>query len=613
MKQTYYTIIAYIIALFMNSSCSEDNVTNYYTFTGETIGNYLENRPDEFSELLKLLKSTNTISLFNAYGEYTCFAPNNKAFHEYYKEKEIKDIEDLSMDEKLKLVYNHIIKGYILKSNDFSEGRLSCKTMSDRFITITFKNIFVDNLIYVNKNSAITDIDNKCHNGIIHHIDNVLSPTDLYITEVLKSNDKFSLFSKALELTKINEKLYEYEDLNYNYEDYKHLDPVRIPRSRKFGYTIFVESDSLYKQKYGITDIEGLISKAKEIYDPVYKQDKDIDDITDPRNSLNRYISYHILNKQMNKKMFVEYYASIGHLVEGREMCEYVETLCENTMIEFKHKTSTETNIINQIGNDGNYITLTDDFDNDALNGVYHEVNDILAYSLPVVSELSSKRLRMDVISFFPEMFNNGYKACQRVVPEPKIPPGYIERFEFREDCRVHLWGPWKTFSDYQGDEFLIYGNYDFTVTTSTIPSGTYEVRLGYQTAGGRGIAQVYWDGLPCGIPVDFSMGAANPKIGWVQPNTDQEDWDGFENDKMMRNRGYMKGGSSYKAPDGWAVGSKINARMCQNNLRKILGIFSFEKPSTHKFRVKSVKEGEFMLDFLEFTPTEVIENEDVY
>ena len=32
-----------------------------------------------------------------------------------------------------------------------------------------------------------------------------------------------------------------------------------------------------------------------------------------------------------------------------------------------------------------------------------------------------------------------------------------------------------------------------------------------------------------------------------MQPGTDPADPDGYENDKMMRNRGYMKGPASFK------------------------------------------------------------------
>jgi hypothetical protein len=152
---------------------------------------------------------------------------------------------------------------------------------------------------------------------------------------------------------------------------------------------------------------------------------------------------------------------------------------------------------------------------------------------------------------------------------------------------------------------------YDFTMETPPIPAGTYEVRFSYQPTGGRGAAQLYWDGVPCGIPLDLRILANDPLIGYVEPGTDAEDPSGFENDKMMRNRGYMKGPNTYLDVLGVWYGKKI-ARQSSQSLRRILGTYTFTKSATHLFSVKAVREGQFMMDFLEFVPVEMIENEGI-
>src|SRR5690606_9585406 len=106
----------------------------------------------------------------------------------------------------------------------------------------------------------------------------------------------------------------------------------------------------------------------------------------------------------------------------------------------------------------------------------------------------------------------------------------------------VHYFNADDRFMDYQGDEMFLLGLYDFDITTITIPPGTYEVRFGYQPTGGRGVAQLYWDGVPTGIPLDLRLSATDPDIGYILPGTDSRDPEGFEIDKAMRNRGYMKG-----------------------------------------------------------------------
>ncbi len=103
------------------------------------------------------------------------------------------------------------------------------------------------------------------------------------------------------------------------------------------------------------------------------------------------------------------------------------------------------------------------------------------------------------------------------------------------------------------GDEFFIVVQngklYDFEVTTPPVPVGTYEVRFGYQSNGRRGVAQFYVDGIPCGVPVNLNTGGTDIGIGYVKPDPgNTEDPYGYDNDKVMRNRGYMKGPGSFKA-----------------------------------------------------------------
>jgi hypothetical protein len=151
---------------------------------------------------------------------------------------------------------------------------------------------------------------------------------------------------------------------------------------------------------------------------------------------------------------------------------------------------------------------------------------------------------------------------------------------------------------------------YDFEITTLPIPAGTYEVRFGYQPTGGRGVAQLYWDGIPTGIPLDLRIYANDPRIGHETPGINPDDPEGYENDKMMRNRGYMKGPASYQVirTDYYSG----NGRTSPAVLRRILGIYTFDKFSTHVFKVSAVKGGQFMFDYLEFVPIEVLEYEDI-
>ena len=200
------------------------------------------------------------------------------------------------------------------------------------------------------------------------------------------------------------------------------------------------------------------------------------------------------------------------------------------------------------------------------------------------------------------------------------FPQGYIKRLTCTSTTRFCYLNAYGGYLDYEGDEVYLKGMYDFTVQTPPVPAGTYEVRFCYQPTGGRGAAQLYWDGVPCGIPLDLRILANDPLIGFETPGSDPTDYVvddqgntiyGVENDKMMRNRGYMKGPCTYKDVLGVWYG-KLVARNSPQVLRRILGTYTFTKSSTHLFSVVAVREGQFMMDFLEFVPVEVIANEDI-
>ena len=78
-----------------------------------------------------------------------------------------------------------------------------------------------------------------------------------------------------------------------------------------------------------------------------------------------------------------------------------------------------------------------------------------------------------------------------------------------------------------------------------------------------------------------------------------------------MRNRGYMKAPAVFQpVREDWYSGI---ARYTPESLRKILGIYTFDETKSHQFKVIASRSGEFMFDYLEFVPTEVLENEDIY
>jgi len=605
-------------------SCDSDEIApeSYYTFTGDRLGEYLQKNPGQFSLFVELLERSNVIGLLNAYGYYTCFAPTNEALETYFDQKGIAGISDLDQDDIEKIVKDHIIVGFVITTDEFIEGRLPQLSMSNRYISTSFASFQEGTpVIMVNRTSPILESNIEVHNGVIHAIGEVLKPTEKTLVEAIEEDEKFTLFASALKITGLDKKLVLIEDKSYNRSDYYYANDgvvrlgvlMTLPDFRKYGYTALMESDETYRL-HGIENLDDLRQYARTVYDVVYPGDAGITDETDPGNSLNRFVAYHLINKQLGyTKFIIDYDENVYATNFLYDSYEYIETMCPNTLMEVRTmRSESKTNLFNYITQTGEYIELVQgNYDNDAINGVYHEINGILTYNFSVASEISGKRLRLDVASFFPELINNnmrgrGRNSTLRFI----LPPGYVDGIKVTEDTEVQYYSAHDPLGTFQSDELVsIQGMYDITITTPPIPAGTYEVRIGYQPNSNRGAAQLYFDGQPTGIPLDIRIPANDPSIGYVLPGLDPTDPEGYENDKMMRNRGYMKGPSSFRLGSWYEAPS---ARLSTNYLRKILGIYTFNEPGKHTFRAKAARAGQYQLDFLEFVPTEVLEMEGV-
>jgi uncharacterized surface protein with fasciclin (FAS1) repeats len=658
-KKILYLLLLFSISPGLFQSCyTEDVVDNYFTFTGELIGDYIDNRPERFSEFKRLLDTTGVMGLLKAYGLYTCFLPTNDAMQKYYQDHEKNGAEDFSLAELKTICYNHIIKGDTLATMQFSEGALSSMSMSGRFISVDFSDTTAT--IFMNGTSPIIEKDIILHNGVVHVLSKAMEPSQDRVSSKLMQDPKFSLFAKAFELTGYRFIMDEapiedltYDPKNYTPSGFRHTVPEELPKYRKFGYTILAESDSTLanytdcpKLPNGVKTLEDLYTLAEYFYSSkpgnigLFSDGDEVkDDFTDKRNYLNRYIAYHCMTRTLLSSRFIKDYDTPHHF-KIYDMYEYIETMLENRLLEVKidrnySAPNSEFGFFNcKMAADGKEdastgILLTDYKDNDAVNGYYHEIDKPLAYTREFEAALSAKRLRIEAACFFDELATNNMRGNAKWNPngsnhgEPdkthayQIPFGYMDRFFCTESTKFTYIGACSAYEDFQGDEMYARDSYNFTMQTLPIPAGTYEVRMGYQPTAYRGIAQVYWDSIPTGIPVNFSLLASNPDIGHKVPGSEADDPYGYENDKMMRNRGYMKGPDSYKCPVNIYSYSAANARYSTYNLRYILGTYEFKEPAKHYITIVFLGtesgDSQFMMDYLEFCPTELILTEDTH
>ena len=135
MKKSYIILSACMLLFTLNSCVEELKTENFYTFTGETITDYVEKRESlsMFAEILKRTSEPCMANLLDAYGQYTCFIPNNDAIIAYLAARGLSEVSQLSVGECDTIAKNHVVKVPYL-TTDMPEGTLGKPNMNDRYI-----------------------------------------------------------------------------------------------------------------------------------------------------------------------------------------------------------------------------------------------------------------------------------------------------------------------------------------------------------------------------------------------------------------------------------------------------------------------------------------------
>lgn len=600
-KQTLKAVVVFLFTITLSTGCVEDIGDSYKTFEGDMIYSFLNKKPELYSEYVAIIDKAGLSGMLSAYGSYTCLAPTNEAFEAYYKSFGPNfNIDSLSAEQIDYLAKTHIVDNIYI-TDDLQDGVLPNPNMNKRYISIKFTSDSVTNTfkIVLNDSSQIISRDNKVYNGVVQAINRVLRPSEAQLPELIKNNPELSIFAEALKLTGLNDSLLKIKDTSYKptkvFKDEYNSYEIVNPAERKYGYTALVETDQLLSE-HGINNLNDLIAKAKEFY----PSGANIADYTNRENSLNIYMAYHLVNKAIYLNKF--FYATDA--IKGYTPEEFIETMYPNRII----RASKINNRITLNYKSSNVVRVEETGGATTVNGVYHKLDNLLVYSPSVEEMLQNTRIRFDIVALFPEFANNNLRASRGFMKTNNssgdrfgFEDGYIEYISMSKDTRlIYLASKEGQWANFQSDELMGLGSYDITMRLLPVPPGTYELRFGYSANSNRSVTQIYVDNKPIGIPLDLRTSASDAKIGWLLDSSTEDA--GVENDKMMRNRGYMKG------PNTYYYGQTI-VRNYSGVLRRIIGTFTFTEYSAHTLRFKSVIENpqsQCMMDYFEYVPKSV-------
>ncbi len=663
MKKYALGILMMVVGFVSLLSCS-DNVddSNMYVFTGKSLTDYIKEDPDlsYYFFMLQHAKSGKKGStmdhLLEARGNYTVFAPTNAAVQHYLdsifatKNYDINQTPDSVAQD---IVFNSIIdceSNEAYKTTTFQEGTFDYKTMADRFATVSFgTNDSTGKVrIFIDAFSEITSSDNEAENGWMHVVDRVVMPYSSTLPDLIASQDNLQIFSRLLlathwsdSLTLIRDEEYESRDLPSRVQT-PTMNAI-VPQHRYYGYTAFVEPDSVLCDRWGlqleyegsgISNWSSIIEKISAICQTYYPNAKD-PDLTSSDNAVNQFVAYHLVKGAMSYNKLVIHYNEVGYAYTnpsklGIDKMQYWETMGKYPrLLKMTEGSQTDGKRLNRYVSEYDWDTYDEisvprpgilvSADNgkrdiQALNGFYYPISDVLWYDDDVPGKVLNERIRFDVLSQQPELMTNGLRA----LPNTNyyyIYDGFCDGIRYTDETQLTLLEVYGLSGNraFEQDEPFFEGNYDVIFKLPRVPNdGTYELRVAVGNGSNCGMMQVYVgsdrNNLPAiGLPVDMRYDENTERIGFFIDGDDKEE--NLRLERNMRNHDIMKGTNCYGSANSAGTTGGRNDGFALHKLRHILYRGFVSKDKTYYVRFKTILDNpaaHLDIDYMEWVPKNV-------
>ena len=456
------------------------------------------------------------------------------------------------------------------------------------------------------------------------------------LPNVMANDPNISIFNEALRVTHLCDSLMDCWD--YGFWDETEIAPkyqsnaASVPAIQKIrkGYTAFVETDAVYAH-YGIKNIDDLKEYAAKVYDEMYPEDASVSDPTDRRNSLNRFVSYHLLYVKAEKYQLTV--AGIDRSERGNgkiaglfdrnkiDIADWYETLmpyslmkCSSPLLD---EGETETVFINRRGlqdhadDRGVLIEGVEIIDQSygAENGIYHYIDGIIAYDKQTQEVVLDEQIIVNNTTMTPEFFNNDLRISISEEQRQYVGVGFHAGSLKNIDMQIEKGYLYYLFNDFwrniQTDEFLIPGMFDVCIKLPAVPAGTYELNLGYYANNLRPVVCTYLDEMLCDT-LDLRLYYSDLWMSDVALNYDEALM--AENDSLLFVNGCRKGLDYCYDPNSM----NETLRDVKGAFRRIITTFTTDGKTDHYLRIKNVTENpttvtQFHLDFIELCPTHLL------
>ena len=191
-------VITLIAALFSN--CKKTALVETTTQDKNILEYLQKDSLQRFTKLVAIIEKTGYSSAMNTYSTYTLFAPTDDAIDAYLKQKNVASIDQIKEADLKAMIQFHLLEEQV-QTSEFTDGKLPSVTMLGQFLITGVVNEGGVSSFRINRQANVTQPNVVTGNGIIHVIDNVLTPSAYTVAKLLEQSADYSIFTEALKET----------------------------------------------------------------------------------------------------------------------------------------------------------------------------------------------------------------------------------------------------------------------------------------------------------------------------------------------------------------------------------------------------------------------------
>lgn len=265
----------FVFFLLLMAGCQDPyEGSSYQVYQENPISTFLASEED-YTEWVKVLTYADMYNALNQADEdFTAFVPVNEAVQAFYQRMGVTGIEDLGKDYARSMVLYHTVLDTI-SVQDFINATWVPNLTGDK-LSVSIDSVNAGQAI-LNGEARVIKMGLRTSNGLVYVLQDAMRPLVETVFDRINDNPDYSLFAEALTKTGWADSLNRLADTLY-------VNGEAQVSERQ--YTLLAVSNATFASD-GITSYTAL----KQLLQAG-------DDVSQPTNTLNQYVAYHILNGQ---------------------------------------------------------------------------------------------------------------------------------------------------------------------------------------------------------------------------------------------------------------------------------------------------------------------------